>query len=95
MSSISHIHRAHDFLRDIKVDDPEAFREHVNNNDNNNNNIINNKSNKNNDKNKIQVIDLYKMTKHLREIFGSVRGEFGECLRLQEVKKIIKNNLFF
>lgn len=35
------------------------------------------------------VVELLKPPKTMREVFGAVRGEFGECLRLGEVKQAL------
>ena len=34
---------------------------------------------------KVAVVELLKLPKAMRDIFGSVRGEYGECLRPNEV----------
>jgi hypothetical protein len=34
---------------------------------------------------KVQVLELFKLTKHLRDVFGAPRGEHGEYLRAAEV----------
>ena len=34
---------------------------------------------------KVSVVELLKMPKAMRDIFGAVRGEYGECLRPNEV----------
>ena len=33
----------------------------------------------------MSVVELLKMPKAMRDIFGAVRGEYGECLRPNEV----------
>jgi hypothetical protein len=38
---------------------------------------------------KIQVYELYKLPKKLREVFGSIHGEYGEHLKISEAKDII------
>jgi hypothetical protein len=34
---------------------------------------------------KVHVLELFKLTKHLRDVFGTPRGEHGEYLRAAEV----------
>lgn len=34
---------------------------------------------------KLQMLELFKLTKHLRDVFGTPRGEYGEYLRAHEV----------
>jgi hypothetical protein len=36
---------------------------------------------------KVQVLELFKLTKHLRDVFGTPRGEYGEYLRAGEVSR--------
>ena len=38
---------------------------------------------------KIQVLELFKLTKHLRDVFGSVRGVYGDFLRPSEVRDLL------
>ena len=36
---------------------------------------------------KVAVVELLKLPKAMKDIFGAVRGEYGECLRPSEVSK--------
>lgn len=38
---------------------------------------------------KINVVDLFKLPKDLKEIFGFIRGEYGETLKAKEVKDLL------
>lgn len=45
---------------------------------------------------KVQVMELFKLTKHLKDIFGVPRGEYGEYLKPGEVSAslCLKGNVF-
>ena len=90
--------RSHDLFKGIKVDDPESFKAQVLNNNNNNNNtettIIDN-NNSNNKNKRISVLELYKLPKDLRNVFGSIRGEFGDCLKSNEVNYYNNSNNYY
>ena len=38
---------------------------------------------------KITVVELFKFPKNLKDVFGSVRGQFGEHLRVSEVRDVL------
>lgn len=42
---------------------------------------------------KVQVLELFKLTKHLRDVFGTPRGEYGEYLRAGEVSNNMTDDL--
>ena len=37
---------------------------------------------------KVQVLELFKLTKHLRDVFGTPKGVYGEYLHAGEVSNI-------
>jgi hypothetical protein len=80
VSSIVTVQRNHELFRDIKADDPELFKNNIN--------IQKDKNSNNNENNKgILVLELFKMPKPLKDIFGASRGEYGEYLKAAEVSK--------
>lgn len=71
----------------------EAFKERVANShatvDTNSVSAVkSNSSGGGNGKGKIQVVELLKLTKTLRDIFGPVEGQYGEYLTSSEVRQI-------
>jgi hypothetical protein len=80
--SVISVERIHSLFRGIKVDDPESFKSNaLNSEDSNNSNDSNKKGLK------ISVVQLYKCPKHIKDIFGSIRGTYGEHLKSVEVIK--------
>jgi len=78
---ICSVQRSHDLFHGIKTDDPEAFKAAVMNEKDDESKQQGGGSN-----GKVSVIELHKLPKAIRDIFGSIRGEYGDCLRSNEVR---------
>jgi hypothetical protein len=85
VASIISIQRVHELYKTVRVEDPESYRDQVNEllSDSN---ISNSKSGRASSSCQIKVVELYKFPKPAREIFGHVQGEYGEYLKISEVK---------
>ena len=97
--SIINIQREHEWFRGVKHDDPESYRasvlaesgtEHfdlsgpsvrgMNNHD-----VI--------QKERMHVVDLFKLTKAWTHAFPTVKGQFGTCLSASEVSVLYEHDL--
>eukprot|EP01036_Dinobryon_divergens_P027497 gene27497-36281_t len=80
VTMIASVQRAHELFKGAKVNDPEAFKAAVLNKD---------EDGMTKGTGKVAVVELLKLPKAMRDIFGSVRGEYGECLRPNEVRDVL------
>ena len=85
VSAVVAVQRQHDLYRGVKVDHPEEFRSHVLGTPSESEGSSARKSL---GTGKIKVVELYKMSKPVRELFGTVRGQYGECLKQSEVRTL-------
>lgn len=93
--SILSVQRTHDLFKGVKVDNPDDFKAVVaqrsaNTNssstgDDGNQASSSSSSSSSKDDKKIAVLDLYKLTKQLKDVFGSIKGLHGEYLTSHEV----------
>ncbi len=94
--SILSVQRTHDLFKGVKVEDPDDFKavvaqRSVNtnsstaNDDGNQASSASSSSSSKKDDKKITVLDLYKLTKQLKDVFGSTKGVHGEYLTSHEV----------
>ncbi len=95
IATITGIKRMHDLFREYKVDDPDKFKESVKLRETNssstgasgNSDSIGYHGSNPNGNSKITVIDLFKMPRNLKDIFGNIRGEYGDHLKSNEVSE--------
>jgi translation initiation factor 2D len=93
ISTITGVKRMHDLFREYKAEDPEKFKEAVSNagsgsgggGSGSTDSSVVGYHTSSNATGKIVVIDLFKMPRNMRDIFGMIRGEYGEHLKSNEV----------
>jgi hypothetical protein len=97
VASIVAVQRLHDLFRGVKVEDPDAFKAMVAQREAGatggggggaaplvaSADWVSTAAT-----GKVTVVDLYKIPKQLREVFGARRGQFGEGLRSSELKDV-------
>ena len=97
VSSVTAIERNHEWMKEhnqyVAVSDPEALRAYcdsaVGSNDNSNTSSSTSNGKKDKKKNKVVAIDLYKFPKDAKLLFGTMKGEFGETLQVNEVRSLL------
>ena len=91
MSSVLSVQRTHELYRGVKLDSPEEFRTQVmasGSGSSASTSGLAAPSTANKDV-RLQILQLYKITKPLKTIFGSVRSQYGDCVSKAEVGSAI------
>ncbi len=87
VASIKSIAKIHQLYKGLKVNNLEEIKNRVVSFDKSSGSKSDEKGKTN--KNAINIIELYKFPSNVREIFGNVKGEFGEYLKSNEVRDVI------
>lgn len=99
MATVTRLNKTHDLFRGVKVENPEQFKLAVQNSTAGTGagtgagesgtglSAVGGAAGGKN-AHKVQALELFKLTKHLRDVFGTPRGEYGEYLRASEVRKL-------
>jgi len=91
VSAVIALNKTHDLLRGVKVSNPDLLKQCVLNQSRGDATAISSQPmdapgpTPGKQSHKLKVMELFKFSKPLRDIFGNVRGQYGEYLTSTEV----------
>ena len=91
VSAVVALNKTHDLLRGVKVTNPDLFKERVLSQSKGDTSVAGQSVDRqlSSDKQgrcRLKVMELFKFSKPMRDIFGNVRGQYGEYLTSAEVR---------
>jgi hypothetical protein len=91
VSAVVALNKTHDLLRGVKVTNPDLFKERVLSQSKGDTSVAGQSMDRqlSSDKQgrcRLKVMELFKFSKPMRDIFGNVRGQYGEYLTSAEVR---------
>ena len=91
VSAVVALNKTHDLLRGVKVTNPDLFKERVLSQSKGDTSVAGQSLDRqlSSDKQgrfRLKVMELFNFSKPMRDIFGNVRGQYGEYLTSAEVR---------
>jgi len=86
VSAVVALNKTHDLLRGVKVTNPDLFKERVLSQSKGDTSVAGQSVDRQPGRCRLKVMELFKFSKPMRDIFGNVRGQYGEYLTSAEVR---------